>query len=183
MTRPAASSARPKWADRTFGFGHPPWMIADFAERLRGTVHRLSPLLRDLDPRALRAQVDGSWSIVQNAGHLGDVEELWQQRIDDLRAGRAVYAPADPDHFRRLAQAHQTRSTAEVIEYLATRRAPFLDILAGADDDLQRLEAFHERLGVPMRLVDIAQFVAEHDDHHLLRIRDLRRHLGAGRAE
>jgi hypothetical protein len=29
-----------------------------------------------------------------------------------------------------------------------------------------------------MRLVDCAQFYAEHDDHHLLRIRELRRIFG-----
>jgi hypothetical protein len=31
---------------------------------------------------------------------------------------------------------------------------------------------------VPMRLVDCAQFYAEHDDHHLIRIRRLRSMLG-----
>jgi hypothetical protein len=30
-----------------------------------------------------------------------------------------------------------------------------------------------------MRPVDCAQFVAEHDDHHLLRVRTLRRLLGS----
>jgi hypothetical protein len=38
--------------------------------------------------------------------------------------------------------------------------------------------AFHERLQVPMRLVDCAQFYAEHDDHHLIRIRRLRIMVG-----
>lgn len=44
------------------------------------------------------------------------------------------------------------------------------------DAALQERRAFHERLNCDMRLVDGAQFVAEHDDHHLLRIRVL---LGA----
>jgi hypothetical protein len=33
-----------------------------------------------------------------------------------------------------------------------------------------------------MRLIDCAQFYAEHDDHHLLRIRFLRAHFEKGPA-
>jgi hypothetical protein len=33
--------------------------------------------------------------------------------------------------------------------------------------------ARHPRLGTPMRLIDLAYFVAEHDDHHLARLREL----------
>ncbi|MFN0151804.1 MAG: DinB family protein [bacterium] len=131
-------------------------------------------------PRRARAQLDGSWSILQNAGHLGDVEELWTQRVDDLRARRAVYAPADSVRCAQLAEAHQAASSEDVLRYFAGRRAPFLAALASADEPLQRAEAFHERLRCPMRLVDLAQFVAEHDFHHLLRIRVLRGQLGVG---
>jgi uncharacterized damage-inducible protein DinB len=166
---------RPRWLERTFRFGHPHWMLADFAERLRGTVHRLEALLADLEPATLRTQDGGRWSILQNAGHLGDVEELWIQRVADLRAGRKVHTPADGDRFRRLAESHRSRTKQEVLRHFETRRAPFLAALAAADEPLQRADALHERLGVSMRLVDLAQFVAEHDDHHLLRIRELRR--------
>jgi hypothetical protein len=33
--------------------------------------------------------------------------------------------------------------------------------------------AVHPRLGQPMRIVDMAWFVAEHDDHHLARMTEL----------
>ena len=174
----SSAAARPAWSERRFQFGQPPWMLADLGERLRGTEHRLLPLLSDLDAAELRAQPDGAWSILQNAGHLGDVEELWQQRVADLRAGREVFAPADPAHFRGLAEAHQARSAAQVIEHLATRRAGLLAALEQADEALLRASAWHERLGTSMGLVDMALFAAEHDDHHLVRIRELRRRLG-----
>ena len=153
-------------------------MLHDFAERLRGTVHRLAALVSDLDEDALHASVGGAWSIAQNAGHLGDVEELWLQRVEDLRARRKVLAPADADYFRRLSEEHKQRTAEDLLAYLTERRAPFLAALATADEPLQRAAGHHERLGVPMRLVDLAQFVAEHDDHHLLRIRELRGQLG-----
>jgi uncharacterized damage-inducible protein DinB len=39
--------------------------------------------------------------------------------------------------------------------------------------------ALHPRLGMPMRLVDLMLFVAEHDDHHLASITELARGRGA----
>jgi hypothetical protein len=41
-----------------------------------------------------------------------------------------------------------------------------------SDEQIVRT-AVHPRLQMPMRLVDWAYFVAEHDDHHLARIREL----------
>jgi hypothetical protein len=45
-------------------------------------------------------------------------------------------------------------------------------ILERLDDELERC-VVHPRLGTPMRLVDLAYFIAEHDDHHLARLREL----------
>jgi hypothetical protein len=44
-------------------------------------------------------------------------------------------------------------------------------------DDLAR-SSKHPRLGTSMRLIDLAFFVAEHDDHHLVRLRELKAHHG-----
>ena len=169
---------RPPWPQRKFLFGHPTWMLADFIERLRCVLPRLDALLVGLDDdRALR-QLEGKWSIAQNIGHLSDVEELWQERLEDLRAGKKIYSPAVGARFQELAKRHQNRSVSETMEELGNRRSRLIDALAQASPELQRAAAFHERLRVPMRLVDCAQFYAEHDDHHLIRIRRLRSMLG-----
>jgi hypothetical protein len=169
---------RPLWAQRKFAFVHPPWMLVDFVERLRGLVPRLGPLVDGVDAYAAYTQVDGKWSIAQNIGHLADVEDLWQERLDDLRAGRPVYSPADPARFRTAAARHQDRSLAAIVAELGERRARLVEALMEAPASLQAASAVHERLQVPMRLVDCAQFYAEHDDHHLLRVRALRAHFG-----
>jgi uncharacterized damage-inducible protein DinB len=179
-TGAARGLERPRWADRTFQFVHPPWMLADFVERLRGVVPRLRPLLADLDEVTAHRRHENTWSIAQNVGHLSDVEELWQERLEDLRQGRAVYTSADPARFQALADRHQTRPLAATVAELAERRARFIAALTSAPEGIQRASAFHERLQTPMRLVDCAQFAAEHDDHHLLRIRALRRRFGIG---
>lgn len=165
---------RPPWSQRTFAFVHPPWMLADFVERLRGVVPRLTLLLAGLDEATARRQPDGKWSIAQNAGHLADVEELWQVRLEDLRQGRAAYTPADAVKYQQAALRHQDRALPEIVADLAARRARFVDALVHASPGVQQASAFHPRLKVQMRLVDCAQFAAEHDDQHLLRIREIR---------
>lgn len=169
---------RPPWSQRKFAFVHPSWMLADFVERLRGVVPRLAPLLAGVTETAGHQQIDGKWSIAQNVGHLADVEDLWQERLDDLRGGRATYAPADPARFQALALRHQERTLPAIVEELGERRARLVAALAEAPAALQEATAFHQRLQTSMRLVDCAQFYAEHDDHHLLRIRTLRSRLG-----
>ncbi len=169
---------RPPWAERKFNFGHPSWMLTDFIERLRGVLPRLDVLVMGLDDERAHRQVDGRWSIAQNSGHLSDVEELWQERLEDLRAGRKTYTPAVAARFQELARRHQDRPLDETLMEFRSRRSHLVDALAGASPELQRAVAFHERLHVSMRLVDCAQFYAEHDDHHLIRIRRLRSMLG-----
>ena len=166
------------WAQRVFAFVHPPWMLADFVERLRGIVPRLESLLAAVGDEHAHRQVDGRWSIAQNVGHLSDVEELWQERLEDLRQGRKVYTPAVGARFQEMALRHQKQDLRTILAELARRRARLVDAMSNASPDLQRASAFHERLKVPMRLVDCAQFYAEHDDHHCLRIRAIRSTLG-----
>ena len=169
---------RPSWAQRNFNFVHPPWMLADFLERLRGVLPRLDALLAGVDDSRARIQLDGKWSIAQNVGHLSDVEELWQERLEDLKSGRKTYTPAVGARFQELAKRHQERPLAETLQELEVRRSRLVEALAQASPELQRASAFHERLQTPMRLVDCAQFYAEHDDHHLVRIRGLRVMIG-----
>jgi uncharacterized damage-inducible protein DinB len=174
----ASEFDRPSWAQRKFMFGHPPWMLADFIERLRGVLPRLDLLLVGMDDDRAHRQLEGKWSIAQNIGHLSDVEELWQERLEDLRARKKMYSPAVAARFQELAKRHQDRSVSETMKEFRNRRSRLIEALAQASPELQRAAAFHERLQVPMRLVDCAQFYAEHDDHHLIRIRRLRSMLG-----
>ena len=153
-------------------------MLADFIERLRGVLPRLDDLLMGLEDDRAHRQLEGRWSIAQNIGHLSDVEDLWQERLEDLREGKKTYTPAVPARFQELAKRHQDRPVLETMKEFRSRRSRLIDALAEASPELQRATAFHERLQMPMRLVDCAQFYAEHDDHHLIRIRKMRSVLG-----
>jgi hypothetical protein len=62
---------------------------------------------------------------------------------------------------------------ARLLERFERPRRALVSTPRGANDgDLER-SAQHPRLGTPMRLIDLAYFVAEHDNHHLARLREL----------
>jgi len=164
---------RPVWTKRRFAFGQPSWMLADFVERLRGLHPRAAALAGGVDHEVLHRRHEGKWSIAQNLGHLADVETLWQERLDDLRRNREVYTPADPARFLAAAERHQGRPLAEILAELAEKRGQLVLAMLAAPRELQMASALHERLQCRMRLMDCALFYAEHDDHHLLRVRTL----------
>ena len=122
----ASEFDRPPWAERKFSFVHPPWMLADFIERLRGTVPRLEALVLGVNDADAHLQVEGKWSIAQNIGHLSDVEELWQERLDDLKKGKKTYSPAVGARFQELAKRHQASPIKEIIRELKDRRSLLL---------------------------------------------------------
>jgi len=93
-----------------------------------------------VDDARARLQLDGKWSIAQNIGHLSDVEELWQERLEDLKNGRKTYTPAVPSRFQELAKRHQERPVAEILRELRVRRSRLVDALDQASPELSKAE-------------------------------------------
>ena len=60
-----------------------------------------------------------------------------------------------------------------ILEFLRARRTDLVKRLEELSEEQIARTALHPRLQVPMRVVDWAYFIAEHDDHHLARIREL----------
>ena len=73
---------------------------------------------------------------------------------------------------------HDRHEASDLIARFETEREKLVDLLRSAGDADLVKAAVHPRLGTPMKLVDLAYFVAEHDDHHLAQISRLGR-LGA----
>lgn len=169
------------WFERQFTFDLPVGLYPNIVERLRGTPARLTDRLIGL-PREMLIQRDGDdWSIQEHAGHLLDLDELDKARLADFLAGRPTLTPADVQNRKTYAANHN----ADTLENILTRfRAERLKLVAQLDQfDVAFVQrtAIHPRLEVPMRVLDWAFFVAEHDDHHLAQINVLIRKLGAAR--
>ena len=64
-----------------------------------------------------------------------------------------------------------------VVAQFRQARAELVRQLEAAPEDVLGFAAMHPRLKTLMNVVDVAFFVAEHDDYHLARIRELLREV------
>jgi|SRR6185503_1615342 len=164
-----------QWFNRKFSFDLPVEMFPNVVERVRGTPARLEELTRGLSRELLTRRDGDKWSIQEQAGHLLDLEELGMKRLDDFEAGRETLVAADLAN-RKTHEANHNASAIELI--LATfrqERTAFVARLDSYDEAFVNRIALHPRLNQKIRVIDLAFFIAEHDDHHLARISELKR--------
>ena len=166
---------RQPWFERRFTFDLPVTVAPGLIERLRGTPARLRERVVGVSPARLIARPGRQWSIQENVGHLWDLEPLWMTRVEEIAAGKAVLQAADLDNRRTHEAGHNQRPMGELLSSFESARAALVRRLESADEAGWLRSAKHPRLDVRMRLLDLAFFVAEHDDHHLATITELRR--------
>lgn len=160
---------RPEWFERTFRFGFGPGMLPFFLERLEGTIARLQKKLQDQEDPLLSYQPGGKWSIKQHIGHLAEVDEIALKRIDEMVNG---ISPMTPAVFEPRGN-YNEQSLDHVLEYfIKNRKANLHRYKMLTEADCTRT-SMHPRLKLMMNPVDLAYFDAEHDDHHLVRIREI----------
>ena len=169
------------WLERSFHQDFATDLYPLLLERLRGTPARLEESLRDVPAEALvRRGGEGgnAWSIQENAGHMLDLEYLPAARLEDFLSGAEVLTPWEGNDATDAAN-HNGRPLADILAAFREARGRLLarlDELAPEDFDRTSL---HPRVKTSMRLADLLAFQAEHDDHHLARIQELKRAFGA----
>ena len=166
---------RIKWTERRFNFDFPAGIYPEMIERIRGTPARLEELLVGLPSETLTGQAEGRWSMQENAGHLLDLESLVSQRIDEYLAGNTSLHAADMSNRKTYDASHNDVPVDTILKAFRTAREEIVDRLESFDDEIFARSALHPRLNVPMRLVDMLFFQAEHDDYHLARISEIKR--------
>lgn len=166
---------RIKWTDRRFNFDFPAGIYPEMIERVRGTPARLEELLAGLPSETLTTQLDGRWSMQENAGHLLDLESLVSQRIDEYLAGNSALHAADMSNRKTYDASHNDVPVDTILKAFRTARQGIVNRLESFDEEIFARSALHPRLNVPMRLVDMLFFQAEHDDYHLARISELKK--------
>jgi uncharacterized damage-inducible protein DinB len=161
--------------DRKFEFTMPVEQFPAVLERLRGTPARVEEKVRGLSPAVLTRRDGDAWSMQEHLGHLLDLDELHLGRIEDFVAGAPSLRPADPQNKKTTEAGHNRRDVKELAQDFRRERRLFVERLEGLDPALLSRTALHPRLQQQMRVVDMAWFVAEHDDHHLARMTELQR--------
>jgi uncharacterized damage-inducible protein DinB len=165
--------AHRRWFDRRFELGLPPEAIPEIIERLRGTPARLEERLPEVPPDVLIERYEGKWSIQENAGHLLDIEPLWEGRLDDLLAGSRELRSWDLTNRKTDEANHNSRPYEEILMAFRKARHRIVLRLEELEDAQLTATALHPRLRQPMTAVALFFFVAEHDDHHLARITNI----------
>ena len=166
-------SERRIWFERQFTLDLPLWMYPNVLERVRGTPARLEDRLLSLPRELLTRRNAGSWSIQEQAGHLLDLGTLDLGRLDDYEAGVETLRPADPGNRKTHEAEHNANSIERILAEFRAERGEFVRRLDEYDARFVERTALHPRLKLPMRLLDLVYFIAEHDDHHLARITEL----------
>lgn len=162
------------WIERKFSFDFlPVWMYPNVAERVRGTPARLEDLVRSAPPDSLTRRDNDKWSIQEHAGHLLDLEQLGIDRLDDYEAGREMLHAADMENRKTHEANHNSNSIENILNAFRAERMEFVRRLDGYDEAFVQRLALHPRLKTKIRVLDLAYFIAEHDDHHLARVSEL----------
>lgn len=158
-----------EWFERKFSFGLPLGMLPFLLERLSGAILRLDAKVSHLSDDILSKQLDGKWSIKQNIGHLAEVDEIANKRIDEMAMG---ISPMSPAVFEPKAD-YNNMTIGEVLDIFNNNRKLNLEKYHALELTAMSKQSLHPRLKVMMNPVDLAFFDAEHDDHHLVRINEI----------
>jgi DinB superfamily len=164
---------RTKWFEREFDFSLPVGVFPCVVERLRGTPARLEETVRSLPPHVLTIKPDGAWSIKEQVGHLLDLDELHDGRLDDYAQHLDTLRPADLGNRKTHEAGYNDVPVEDILARFRAARMDFVRRLESLTEEEVAVSAVHPRLQKPMRVIDMALFVAEHDDHHLATIKEI----------
>jgi hypothetical protein len=159
-----------RWFDRSFTFDLPLGAFPAVIERLRGTPARAAGLVAGVPAQMLTRRTNGKWSVQEHIAHLSDLGVLDDKRLADFLAGASNLTPADLENRATESADHNRQPIAVVLERLRTGRMELVRRMDALTEDEVGRTAIHPRLKQPMRLMDWAIFVAEHDDHHLAHV-------------
>ena len=162
-----------KWFDRKFDLGFDTERYAAIYTRLEQAPDTLKQLTLNIKENILLHKPEGKWSIKEQIGHLSVLEPIWRIRFQDIREEKPRLTPADLDNRATTEAGFNTHALGTLLEKFATERKTTLSLLDSIDALDTTKTSLHPRLQQPMRIIDLAYFVAEHDDHHMACIREL----------
>ncbi len=157
------------WFERHFTAITDTGLFPALVERLEGTPHRLTANLKGQDDHVL-PENQNKWSLKKEIGHLIDLEPLWYARCQQIIRGEKNLITADLTNKKTDNTDHDASSISDLIATFKRHRENLILSLKRVSSKALLHTAIHPRLGTPMSLMDLTFFIAEHDDHHLVKI-------------
>ena len=165
------------WIEKEFHLNLTVEAFPSIVERLRGTPARVEERVNFLPAEIVTSRVGDSCAIQEHVGHLYDLDELHEGRLDDFGANLEVLRAADMANKKTYEADHNANSMQTLLALFRAARMHFVKRLEEMDEATIATSAIHPRIKKPMRVINLALFVAEHDDHHLASITGLARTL------
>ena len=162
-----------KWFDRKFNFDTNDNIFPSLMVRLEGTPIRLRHYISELDSTVAEVKPAGTWSVKEHIGHLTDLEPLWQGRLVDILSGSDYMREADLENTKTHEAQHNIRSLEELVDDFERERERTMSSLRRLHRADVRKASRHPRLNTNMTIQNLFQFLAEHDDHHLVSITEI----------
>lgn len=156
-----------KWFERKFDFSFDVNEYAAIYQRLQQAPAVLAGLIQNEADHTLSHQPDGKWSVKEHVGHLSVLEPLWRTRIQDILKKKPILTPTDLNNSATSEAGFNKCSIAELLQRFAEERRQTLALLDSINLNEHSATSLHPRMLQPMRIIDIAYFTAEHDDHHI----------------
>jgi uncharacterized damage-inducible protein DinB len=167
-------SPKENWLEKQFNFDYPASRYVEFLQFLRETPAKVESLVKDL-PKDMLIRRDGdSWSIQENAGHFLASEDLFLGRLDDYETNEPVLRPARFEDNPTDKANFNEKDIRLVLDEFRAQRGLYINRLEALTPETFEKSILHPRLNKPMRLYDMLFFQAEHDQHHLTRIAELK---------
>ncbi len=161
------------WFNRTFSPITDNGQLPSIIERLVGTPIRLEAKVLRFSDKFLVTFQDDDWSIQEHAGHLLNLEGLWFSRFTDIMTGASELTTADLSNQATYDAKYNEQNIESILDAFLEVRQQLIHLLRQVKEEDLAKQSIHPRLGTPMKIIDLAFFVAEHDDHHLAMIQQL----------
>ena len=156
------------WLQKKFVFDLPITELPKIVDRLTATIDKIEKLVKGLPEIKLIEKPKGKWSLKEHIGHLTDLEELHDGRIDDFKNKMLNLRAADLENNKTEKAEHNKTSIKDLLRNFSSTRNYFIVRLKGLSEGELSRSAIHPRLQKQMRPIDMAFFIAEHDDHHVM---------------
>jgi uncharacterized damage-inducible protein DinB len=163
-----------KWFERKFDFSFDVKEYTAIYQRLQQAPEQLERLLQNkVEDPMLGHQPAGKWSVKEHTGHLSVLEPLWRTRIYDILEKKPILTPTDLNNSATSDAGFNKLSITALLQRFAEERRQTLLLLDSIDINNHSNTSLHPRMQQSMRIIDIAYFTAEHDDHHMAVIREI----------
>ena len=130
-------------------------------------------MIQHLSGEKLMQSFLNKWSIKQEVAHLSFIEDLHLARITDFVARKEILCAADMTNAETNNADSNGITTQDLLSNFTSKRSFVVTKLSVLNDETLHFKSLHPRLRIMMRPIDMAFFIVEYDDHHLVTIRQI----------